>query len=84
MGGAIPPIRTKDGPMSRRTKTISRAVGVLYLLGTIFGVLGVVATNDVANSSDTLAAAASDQAPLAIGALLVLAMGSVLAMIPIT
>lgn len=69
--------------MSSRTKTISRAVGVLYLLGTIFAVLGLVATNGFANSSDTLAAAASNQTPLAIGALLLLAMGSVLAMIPV-
>lgn len=46
--------------MSSRTATISSAVGALYLLGTIFGVLGLVATNDVANSSDTLTAAASN------------------------
>lgn len=61
---------------------IGRTVGVLYILGTVFGILSAVVTSAVSGSSDPLAAA-SGQTELAIGALLILAMASVLAMIPV-
>lgn len=69
--------------MSKQAKTIGRAVGVLYILGTVFGILSAAVTSGVSGSSDPLGAAASHHTELAIGALLILAMGSVLAMIPV-
>jgi hypothetical protein len=69
--------------MSKQTKFIGRTVGVLYILGTAFGILSAAVTSSVSGSSDPLAAAASGQTELAIGALLILAMASVLAMIPV-
>lgn len=69
--------------MSEQNKTIGRAVGILYILGTVFGIVSAGVTSSVSSSSDQLGAAASNQAELAVGALLVLAMASVLAMIPV-
>lgn len=69
--------------MSKQTKTIGRAVGILYILGTVFGILSAAVTSGVSGSSDPLDAAASNQTELAIGALLILGMCSVLAMIPV-
>lgn len=69
--------------MSKQTKTIGRTVGVLYILGTVFGILGVAVTSSISGSDDVLAAVASHKTELAVGALLVLAMGLVLAMIPV-
>lgn len=69
--------------MSKQTKTIGRAVGILYILGTVCGILGAAVTSGVSGSSDPLSAAAASQTELTIGALLILAMASVLAMIPV-
>ncbi len=69
--------------MSTQAKTIGRTVGVLYILGTVFGILSAAVTSSVSGSSNPLEAAASDQTELAIGALLILGMASVLAMIPV-
>lgn len=64
-------------------KTIGRTVGVLYILGTVFGILGVAVTSSISGSDDVLGAVASNESELALGALLILAMGFVLAMIPV-
>lgn len=56
---------------------------VLYILGTVFGILSTAVTSGVSGSSDPLDAAASSLTELAIGALLILGMASVLAMIPV-
>ena len=69
--------------MSKQTKTIGRAVGILYILGTVFGILSVAVTSSISGSDDVLGAAASHETELALGALLILAMGLVLAMIPV-
>ena len=69
--------------MSKQTKTIGRQVGVLYILGTVFGILSVAATSSISGSDDVLGAVASHESELALGALLVLAMSFVLAMIPV-
>jgi len=69
--------------MSTQTKTIGRAVGLLYILGTVFGILSAAVTSSVSDSSDPLGAAAANQTEMAIGALLILAMALVLAMIPV-
>jgi hypothetical protein len=70
-------------PATMHTKTIGRAVGVLYILGTVFGILSAALTSSISSSDDVLAAVGSHQSELALGALLVLAMGLVLAMIPV-
>ena len=69
--------------MSKQTKTIGRTVGVLYILGTVFGILSVAVTSGISGSDDVLGAVASHETELALGALLILAMGFVLAMIPV-
>jgi len=69
--------------MSNQTKTIGRAVGILYILGTVFGILSVAVTSSISGSDDVLGAVASHEAELALGALLILAMAFVLAMIPV-
>lgn len=69
--------------MSTQAKSIGRTVGVLYILGTGFGILSAAVTSSVSGSSDPLEAAASSQTELAIGALLILGMASVLALIPV-
>lgn len=69
--------------MSSQAKSIGRAVGILYILGTVFGIVSAAITSSVSGSSDPLGAAATNQSQMAIGALLILAMASVLAMIPV-
>jgi hypothetical protein len=58
-------------------------VGVLFIIGTLAGVLSVLFTGPILNDPDTLAKAASNQNGLILGALLVLLMGTVLSMIPV-
>ena len=70
-------------PATMHAKTIGRAVGILYILGTVFGIVSAALTSSISSSDDVLAAVGSHQSELALGALLVLAMGLVLAMIPV-
>jgi len=58
-------------------------VGVLYIIGTVAGVLSVVATGPILDASDVLAKVAANPNQLTIGALLVLLMGLALAMVPV-
>lgn len=69
--------------MSKQAKSIGRAVGILYILGTVCGILSVAITSSISSSSDAFGAAASNETELALGALLIVAMASVLAMIPV-
>ena len=66
-----------------RARSIGRTVGILYLLGTGFGILGVAVTSSISGSSEVLSATASNEAELALGALMVMAMAFVLAVIPV-
>ena len=65
---------------NRKTALI---VGVLFILGTLAGVLSVLFTGPILNDPDSLAKAASYPNGLIIGALLVLLMGIALSMIPV-
>ena len=65
----------------RKTATI---VGVLYIIGTVAGVLSVIFTGPVLDTSDYLARVAANPNQLTIGALLVLLMALALAMVPVT
>ena len=57
-------------------------VGVLYIIGTVAGILSVVVTGPIFGASDVLAKVAASPDQLAIGALLVLLMCLALAMVP--
>ncbi len=58
-------------------------VGVLYIIGTVAGVLSVVVTGPILGDSDYLAKVAANANRLTIGTLLVLLMALALAMVPV-
>jgi hypothetical protein len=58
-------------------------VGVLYIIGTVAGVLSVIVTGPILDGSDVLAKVAANPNQLTVGALLVLLMGLPLAMVPV-
>ena len=68
---------------SKTNKKIAVIVGVLFIIGTVAGILSVVITGPVFSSPDYLALIASDQNSLVTGALMVLVMGFTLAMVPV-
>lgn len=68
----------------RTDRKAAVGVGVLYILGTVLGVLSVIVTGPVRSAADPLAAIAAGGTPIVLGALAVLAMGLALAMIPVT
>ncbi|HEX5643177.1 MAG TPA: DUF4386 domain-containing protein [Thermoleophilia bacterium] len=59
------------------------AVGALFIVGDIAGVLSVLVTRGLLEGPDVLTRIAADQGRLALGALLVLVMGFALAMVPL-
>jgi hypothetical protein len=65
---------------SRKTAMI---VGVLYIIGTVAGILSVVLTRPILDSPDYLAAVSVNENQIIVGALFVLAMGFALAMVPV-
>ncbi|NJN17523.1 MAG: DUF4386 domain-containing protein [Oscillochloris sp.] len=67
-------------PTYRRSAAI---IGALFIIGTVAGILSVVATAPVLNDPDSLARIAGDGNRLVIGALLVLTMGLALALVPV-
>ena len=71
--------REKKMTTDRRTATI---VGVLYIVGTVSGVLSLLFTGPVRKAQDLLIGVAAGGTPIILGALAVLAMGLALAMIP--
>jgi hypothetical protein len=72
---------TKESPQGTNRKT-AIIVGVLYIIGTVAGVLSVVVTTPILGGSDYLAKVAANANQLTTGALLVLLMGLALAMVP--
>ncbi len=64
----------------RKNATI---VGILYILGTVFGMLSVIFTQPVANAQDYFAVVTSNENGVIIGAIFILMMGLVLAMVPV-
>ena len=63
-------------------RSTSVTVGVLFIIGTVAGVSSGLVTGPVLGASDYLAAVAANEGNIVSGALLVLAMGFPLAMIP--
>jgi hypothetical protein len=72
---------TKESPhgTNRTTATI---VGVLYIIGTVAGVLSVPLLGGILGAPDDLNMVAAHPSQVAVGALLILVMGLALAMIP--
>jgi hypothetical protein len=64
-------------------RKIAIIVGVLYIIGTVAGVLSVVTTLPILSAPDTLSQIAVHENTLLLGALLVLTMGLPLAMVPV-
>ncbi|MCD6474830.1 MAG: DUF4386 domain-containing protein [Anaerolineaceae bacterium] len=65
---------------NRKTATI---VGILFIIGTVAGILSAVITGPILNSPEYLTEVAANSSQLVFGGLLVLIMGLALAMIPI-
>jgi hypothetical protein len=65
---------------SRKTATI---VGILFIIGTVAGILSGVFTSPVLDNSDYLGAITENETQIIVGVLLILTMGFALAMIPV-
>jgi hypothetical protein len=65
------------------SKKTARIVGVLFIIGTVAGVLSVVFTGPILDDPDYLMKVSADENQIIIGALLVLIMGFALAMVPV-
>jgi hypothetical protein len=72
--------KEKKKDTNRKTAII---VGVLYIIGTVAGVLSVVFTGPVLGSPDYLIKVSVNENQIIIGALFVLTMGLALAMVPV-
>ncbi len=64
-------------------KTTARTVGILYIIGTVAGILSLVVTGPVRNAQDYLMGVPASEIRLVVGALFVLTMGLALAMVPV-
>lgn len=64
-------------------RKVAIIVGVLFIIGTVAGILSGVVTGPVLTASDYLTKVAANENNIALGALLVLVMGFPLAMIPV-
>ena len=64
-------------------RKVATWVGVLYIIGTVAGVLSLLVTDSVLSGPNYLAQVAANPDRLAVGALLILAMGAALAMVPV-
>ena len=65
---------------NRRTAVL---VGVLYIVGTVSGILSLVLSQPLRDAADPLAGAAANANPVTVAALLVLLMGLSLAMLAV-
>jgi hypothetical protein len=63
----------------RRTAIL---IGVLYILGTVAGILSVLFTNTITNDPDFMLAVSANQSQVIVGTLFILTMGISLALIP--
>jgi len=64
-------------------KKTARIVGVLFIIGTVAGILSVVFTSSILNAPDYLMKVSANENKIIIGALFVLVMGFALAMVPV-
>jgi hypothetical protein len=75
-------IQGKEKKMTTYRKT-AIIVGLLYILGTVSGILSRVFTGPILNAQDSLISVSANGNPIILGALAVLAMGLALAMVPV-
>ena len=73
---------SKESPHGTNRKTAS-LVGVLFIIGTVMGVLSVVFVSPVLDGPGYLARVTAQPAPMILGAFCMLAMGLALALIPL-
>ena len=64
-------------------KSTARTVGVLYIGGTVAGILSLVLTGPVRDAQDYVTSVPASETRLVVGALLILMMGLALAMVPV-
>lgn len=64
-------------------KITAVGVGILFIIGTVAGILSVVLTGPILNSADYLLKISADQNKLISGALCILIMGFALAIVPV-
>ena len=76
-------MNTNKGSPSGTDRKTAVFVGVLYILGTVAGILSLVFTRPILESSDYLTHVSTNPDQIVIGALFVLTMGLALAMIPV-
>jgi hypothetical protein len=67
----------------KSNKMIARIVGVLFIMGTVSGVLSVITSAEILEAPDLLLEIAANQTQFTISALLILTMGLSLAMVPV-
>lgn len=77
-----PPVAATQ-PQPATYRKLAIIVGVFFIIGTVAGALSVVVGDTVLGAANVLGAAAADETSLIAGALLVLAMGFPLAMVPV-
>jgi hypothetical protein len=73
---------TKGNPSGTHRRT-AVLVGVLYVIGTVAGILSLVFTQPVLEAPDYLILVSTDPGPIVTGALFVLTMGVALALVPV-
>ena len=64
-------------------KTTPRIAGVLYIIGTVAGMLSLAFTESIRSTQDCLGNVSTSQNQMVMGALCVLIMGLALAMVPV-
>lgn len=64
-------------------KNTARTIGVLYIIGTVAGILSFVCTGSLVGNPDYLTLVSANEIKIILGALLVLIMGFSLAMVPV-
>ncbi len=67
----------------RANKSLARTMGILYVIGTLAGILSRVLTGPILNAPDILLSIVANENQLVFGALCVLIMGMALTMIPV-
>jgi hypothetical protein len=75
-------IQGKEKKMTTYRKT-AIIVGVLYIMGTVSGILSRVFTGPIQNAQDSLISVSANGNPIILGALFLLTMGLALAMVPV-
>jgi hypothetical protein len=76
-------MNTIDRSPSRTDRKTASTVGVLYIVGTVAGILSLVFAGPVLEGPDYLNQISTDPSQIVIGALFVLIMGLALAMVPV-